>query len=160
MINNLIQELVTYGLQNGLIDPADEIYVTNSLLELFELNEYESPVEAVTPRSLHLILEDLCTYAHAQGILEDDTVTMKDLFDTKIMGLLTPPPSVVRKTFADKYAVSPKEATDYYYHFSKATNYIRTDRIAKDEKWVTDTEFGPIDITINLFYIYRHQILS
>jgi UDPglucose--hexose-1-phosphate uridylyltransferase len=70
--------------------------------------------------------------------------------DTKIMGLLTPMPSMVRKVFQEKYAVSPKEATDYYYQFSQATNYIRKDRIAKDEKWVTDTEFGPIDITINL----------
>lgn len=150
MINNLIHELVTYGLQNNLIDPADEIFVTNSLLELFELNAYETPVESVPSRPLHLILEDLMVYAHDHGILAEDTITMKDLFDTKIMGLLTPPPSVVRKTFADKYTVSPKEATDYYYQFSKATNYIRTDRIAKDEKWVTDTEFGPIDITINL----------
>lgn len=150
MINNLIHELVTYGLQNDLIDPADEIFVTNSLLELFELNAYEAPVESVPSRPLHLILEDLMVYAHDHGILAEDTITMKDLFDTKIMGLLTPPPSVVRKTFADKYTVSPKKATDYYYQFSKATNYIRTDRIAKDEKWITDTEFGPIDITINL----------
>ena len=150
MINNLIHELVTYGLQNDLMDPADEIFVTNSLLELLELNAYETPVESVPSRPLHLILEDLMVYAHDHGILAEDTITMKDLFDTKIMGLLTPPPSVVRKTFADKYTVSPKEATDYYYQFSKATNYIRTDRIAKDEKWVTDTEFGPIDITINL----------
>ena len=117
MINNLIQELITYGLHNGLINPADEIFVTNSLLALFELHEYEESDEHITPRPLHLILEDLMTYAHEHGILEEDTVTMKDLFDTKIMGLLTPPPSVVRKTFADKYAVSPKEATDYYYSF-------------------------------------------
>mgnify|MGYP002265902296 FL=1 len=82
--------------------------------------------------------------------MEDDTITNRDLFDTKIMGMLTPAPSVVRKIFADKYAVSPKEATDYYYAFSKATNYIREDRIAKDEKWVTETEYGPIDLTINL----------
>lgn len=69
---------------------------------------------------------------------------------TKIMGILTPAPSVVRKIFEEKYQVSPKAATDFYYHFSQATNYIRTDRIIKDEKWETDTEFGKMDITINL----------
>ena len=89
-------------------------------------------------------------YAYQHKLMEDDTITNRDLFDTKIMGMLTPAPSVVRKIFADKYAVSPKEATNYYYAFSKATNYIREDRIAKDEKWVTETEYGPIDITINL----------
>ena len=86
----------------------------------------------------------------SQGILEDDTVTIRDLLDTKIMGILTPAPSVVRKIFEEKYQVSPKAATEFYYHFSQATNYIRTDRIIKDEKWTTDTEFGQMDITINL----------
>lgn len=82
--------------------------------------------------------------------MEDDTITTKDLFDTKIMGLLTPAPSVVQKKFEEEYSHSPKAATEFYYAFSKATNYIREDRIAKDEKWVADTEYGPIDITINL----------
>lgn len=150
MIYNLIHELVCYGLQNELIDPQDEIYITNSLLELFQQNDYEPSVENTTPRELHSILEDLMVYAHANGILEEDTITMKDLFDTKIMGLITSPPSVVRTIFAKKYNQSPETATDYYYRFSQATNYIRKDRIAKDEKWVTETEFGPIDITINL----------
>ena len=79
------------------------------------------------------------TYAHENGIMKEDTITAKDLFDTKIMGCITPPPSVVRAEFAKRYAESPKEATNYYYQFSQATNYIRKDRIAKDEKWVTDT---------------------
>lgn len=150
MIDKLICELVMYGLQNGLVDPADEIFVTNSLLELFQQNEYTEPEEKTEPRELSQILDDLLDYAVNQGILEEDTITLRDLFDTRIMGLLTPPPSVVRKNFAEKYEISPKEATDYYYHFSQATNYIRKDRIARDEKWVTDTEFGAIDITINL----------
>lgn len=151
MINNLIHELVNYGMESGLVDAADKVYVTNQLLELFQLSDYHDPGSINgKPRRLHLILEDMMNYAHKNGILEEDTTTMKDLFDTKIMGLLTPPPSIVRKTFTDKYAVSPKAATDYYYHFSQAANYIRKDRIAKDEKWTADTEFGPIDITINL----------
>ena len=151
MINKLIQELMDYGTKNGLVDSADKVFVTNQLLDLFQVSDYQEPDTKIpTGRELHLILEDMLAYAHEKGILEDDTITMKDLFDTRIMGLLTPLPSIVRKTFYEKYAKSPKEATDYYYHFSQATNYIRKDRIAKDEKWSSDTEFGPIDITINL----------
>lgn len=151
MINSLIYELIKYGTDNGLIDVADRVYITNQLLELFQISDYHEPMDTDKEiRELHLILEDMIHYAYENGILEDDTTTMKDLFDTKIMGLLTPPPSIVQKKFEEKYAVSPREATDYYYHFSQATNYIRIDRIAKDEKWVADTEFGPIDITINL----------
>ena len=150
MIDQLICELVTYGLQSGLVDPGDEIYVTNALLELLKKNDYRPPKQSEQPRELYLILEDIMQYAHEQEILPEDTTVNKDLFDTKIMGLLTPLPSVVRKTFAEKYAISPKEATDYYYRFSQATNYIRTDRIAKDEKWTVETEFGTMDITINL----------
>lgn len=150
MITNLIQELVAYGKHTGLVDLADEIYVTNRLLELFGLSGYETDTEVDEVRPIHEILEDLMAYAYQNGIMEEDTITAKDLFDTKIMACLTPAPSVVRAAFQEKYASSPKEATEYYYNFSMATNYIRKDRIAKDEKWVTETEYGPIDITINL----------
>ena len=150
MIGKRISELVVYGIQNGLVSPADQVYVTNRLLELFEVMEYDEEEETAVRRELPEILDDMIAYALEQGILKEDTITAKDLFDTKIMGILTPPPSIVRNIFAAKYNSSPKAATDYYYTFSQATNYIRKDRIAKDEKWVTQTEFGPIDITINL----------
>ena len=150
MITRCIHELVQYGINNGLVDKEDKVFVTNQLLELFQLTDYDEPEITKEPRALYLILEDMLTYAHEAGILEEDTITLKDLFDTKIMGLLTPLPSTVRKVFHEKYTISPKEATDYYYHFSQATNYIRRNRIAMDEKWVADTQFGPIDITINL----------
>lgn len=148
MINRLINELMAYGIREHLVDEEDKIYVTNGLLELF--GQVEFTQEKVEERLLADILGDMCRYAFENGIIEDDTVTTTDLFDTKIMGLLTPAPSVVRKTFRDIYKTDSKLATDYYYRFSKKTNYIRTDRIAKDEKWVTETEYGPIDITINL----------
>lgn len=151
MITECINELVHYGIKNGLVAEDDKVYVTNRLLELFSLTDYQIPENTtIADRPLNQILEDMLTYAIEAHILEDDTITMKDLFDTKIMGLLTPPPSSVRKIFQEKYSVSPKEATDYYYHFSQATNYIRMDRIVKDEKWTVDTEYGTIDITINL----------
>ena len=150
MIYRLIDELICYGLNTQLVDPVDEVYTRNRLLELFEVDAYETSDFAREPRPVQQILDDLMVIAHEKGIMEDDTITMKDLFDTKIMGLLTPPPSVVQRTFMEKYERSPKEATDYYYALSQATNYIRTERVAKDEKWVTETEYGPIDISINL----------
>lgn len=149
MINRLITELVSYGITAELVAAEDQVYVTNQLLELFDVIDYE-PVEVPEKRELVEILEDLLDYAWAQGILKENTVTMRDLFDTKIMGKLTPAPSVVRRQFTDLYSVDPKLATNFYYKFSQATNYIRKDRIAKDEKWVTETEYGCIDITINL----------
>ena len=148
MINKLINELMAYGVREHLVCEDDRVFVTNRLLELFGLLEFTE--ENVEERKLADILLDMCKYAYENGIIEDDTISTMDLFDTKIMGLLTPAPSVVRKNFREIFNTSSKLATDYYYKFSKRTNYIRTDRIAKDEKWVTETEYGPIDITINL----------
>ena len=139
---------MAYGVREHLVCEDDRVFVTNRLLELFGLMEFTE--ENVEERKLADILLDMCKYAYENGIIEDDTISTMDLFDTKIMGLLTPAPSVVRKNFREIFNTSSKLATDYYYKFSKRTNYIRTDRIAKDEKWVTETEYGPIDITINL----------
>lgn len=151
MIQQDILELVQYGMNSGLVEKDDRIYVTNQLLEFFRLDGYEMEREDTgRKRPLHIILESMTEYALQNGLLEDATVTTKDLFDTKIMGLLTPSPSAVRRIFEQKYDVLPKTATDFYYAFSKATNYIRTDRIAKDEKWEVKTPYGTIDITINL----------
>lgn len=168
-ICTLIFELVSYGKNKGLIDTADEVYTTNKLLELFQIDEYKLDNSSDTQnvnqqddnnqnvRELHFILEDMMDYAIENGIMENDTITYRDLFDTKIMGLITPPPSVVRAKFNEllngdsgSNSADAKKATEFYYDFSKATNYIRADRIAKDEKWITSTEFGDLDITINL----------
>ena len=149
MINRLINELMAYGMREYLVDEDDKVYITNRLLDLFGQIEFEEE-EVTEERALVDILSDMCKYAYEKGIIEDDTVTTTDLFDTKIMGQLTPMPSTVRRMFKEIYHISSKLATDFYYKFSKRTNYIRTDRIAKDEKWVTETEYGPIDITINL----------
>lgn len=147
-MDKVISELVSYGMLNGLITEDDKVYVINRLLELFDKKDFVWSDEQVRP--IHLILEDMMNYAIERGIMEDDTITTKDLFDTKIMGLITPMPSQVREKFQRLYSESPKLATDYYYKFSQDTNYIRRDRIEKDEKWTTDTEYGQIDITINL----------
>ncbi len=149
-ISRLIDELLNYGVKAGLVDTDDIIYTRNKLLELFEEQEYiEASVES-DGRPLFEILEDMLAVLFEKKIMSEDTITYKDLYDTKIMGLLTPAPSVIRREFATHLAKSPKEATDYYYDFSRATNYIRVERIKKDEKWQSPTEFGDLDITINL----------
>lgn len=148
-IEYLINELTNYGVEKDLVNPLDEVYVTNKLLEIFQIAEFEI-VEVSNIRPINEILNDMVDYAFKNGIIDDDTVTEKDLFDTKIMGVITPNPSEVINEFWKIYNRSPKEATDYYYDFCIATNYIRADRIVKDERWTSKTEYGVIDITINL----------
>lgn len=147
-MNKLISELVKYGIDKGLVNKEDKIFVINSLLEIFGLNSFSWTDENVRP--INCILSDMTDYAVKHGLIEEDTITNRDLFDTKIMGIITPMPSMIRNRFSELYAYSPKHATDYYYQFSQDTNYIRKDRIAKDEKWVANTPYGEIDVTINL----------
>ena len=152
MILDAIRKLTQYGVQTGLIEEEDRIYTTNRLLELFELDdagENDTPVTVQT-QELEEILAQMLDYAHEKGLLCENDVVHRDLFDTKIMGLLTPRPSEVIKKFHALYEKSPQAATDYYYKFSQDTDYIRRYRIAKDKKWTVDTEFGRLDITINL----------
>ena len=158
-MEELIYELVEYGLRTGLIDEEDRVYRINVLAELLQTDDFEISYEeywerrtkeGINHRKLVEILEDICEEARKKGILKDDGITEHDLFDTKVMGAITPPPGIVRKQFYDRYEQSKEEATDFYYRFSIASNYIRGDRIEKDEKWITDSEYGPIDISINL----------
>ncbi len=148
MINQAIKNLVEYGVSTNLITTEDRIYTTNRLLEILCLDEYQEP-ETVTSTDLETILQEFIEYGIENGLLEDN-ITAKDLFDTKIMGVLVPRPSEVISTFWQKYEQSPEAATDYYYKLSCDSDYIRRYRIKKDVKWVTSTEYGDLDITINL----------
>ncbi|MDO4617722.1 MAG: UDP-glucose--hexose-1-phosphate uridylyltransferase [Lachnospiraceae bacterium] len=145
-----IQKLVEYGLQKGLIQPEDKIYTINRYLELFEQDDFEEQDIAGQPIVLEEILENLMQIAFEAGIMKSDDIVTKDLFDTKLMGILTPAPSTVIKEFRAQYAEDPKKATDAFYAFSQDNNYIRRERIKKDRKWQVDSPYGKIDITINL----------
>ena len=147
MINTYISSLVQYGLRTGLIEEADRTYVTNQILQLMQLDSYE-PVPAVKMQ-LKDILAGFLTDAVNRNLCEDN-ITAKDLFDTKLMGILTPFPREVRAKFADLYAEDPEKATDWFYKFSQDTDYIRRYRIEKDMRWKTKTEYGNLDVTINL----------
>ena len=149
MIFESIKKLVCYGLETGLIAPADKVWATNRILETLGIEEYEEPTADYKNIDLKSTLAELLDYACEKGLCEN-SVVYRDLFDTKLMGLLTPRPSEVERTFAEKKAVSAEDATDYFYKLSQDTDYIRRYRICKDVRWKTVTEYGEIDITINL----------
>lgn len=149
MVNENIKKLVTYAVQNGLIEKSDIIYATNRLLEVLCLDEYTEPEKEYTDIDLDDVLENLTDFASENGLVGSGT-TCRDLFDTKLMGAVTAPPSAVIKKFNEKYAISPVCATEFYYKFSSDTNYIRRSRIKKDLKWKYNSQYGELDITINL----------
>lgn len=158
MISKYINQLVNYALKSNLLDEADKTFVTNRLMELFEIDEpdfcseCEPGCEEISEPSPSLseILDAMLDYGVQKKLITNDTIVNRDLFDTKIMGLVTPNPSTVISKFNELYKTSPKAATDYFYKFSKDNNYIRRDRIKKDIQWKTGTEYGEMDITINL----------
>ncbi|MBQ3480801.1 MAG: UDP-glucose--hexose-1-phosphate uridylyltransferase [Oscillospiraceae bacterium] len=148
MIFDEINALVRYGLEKGLIGPEDEIWARNRLLDILELDGY-APAGEKAGESLETILKALLDDAAERGLI-DGGITSRDLLDTKLMGVLTPRPSDVIATFRALYDGDPQAATDWYYRFSCDTDYIRRYRIAKDRKWKAPTEYGELDITINL----------
>lgn len=146
-----IKKLVKYGLLTGLVKEEDAIYTTNRLLELFAIEDMECEEEVtMTVEELPVVLNEMMDYAVEHGIMKEDGIVYRDLFDTKIMSMLVGRPSEVIGEFWNLYKESPEAATDFFYKFSQDTDYIRRYRIAKDVKWVTPTEYGDIDITINL----------
>ena len=149
MIDAYVAALADYGIRRGLLEPCDRVWAINRLLEMMELDAFTPPEGEAAELPLEEILGRLLDDAAERGVIAGDAVS-RDLFDTKLMGLLTPRPAQVRRTFREKYAKSPKAATDWYYAFSQDTDYIRRYRIAKDRKWVAATAYGDLDITINL----------
>lgn len=159
MLEEAILDLIDYATVTNLIEAEDGIYTRNQLLEVFGLNEIS---DEILSNHISRIQNKQDAITHLEGILEtmlscaikdnriEDGIVSKDLFDTKIMGVLVDKPSHIRKRFWDYYQESPKKATDYFYELSQNSNYIRRDRIKKDVKWTTDTEYGTLDITINL----------
>ena len=150
-----IDSLVGYGLSTGLIEEDDIVYARNRILEVLKLDSYESKdaacsVPAVKTEELEQILKSLLDYAAANGLLENDSVVYRDLFDTKLMSCLVARPSEIRRKYKMLYEKSPEKATDWYYKFSQDTDYIRRYRVCKDVKWQSKTEYGDMDITINL----------
>lgn len=148
MVDKSIKKLVCYGLSKGLITERDEIYTINRLMEILNIDSFDCE-ENFSDINLEETLKELLDFAVQSGLIED-TITHRDLFDTKLMATLLPRPSEITDKFNELYKKSPKEATDYFYNLSCDSDYIRRYRIEKDVKWVTATEYGDLDITINL----------
>ena len=150
-----INRLAAYGLKTGLIQKEDLIYVKNQLLAMLGLDGFESSEQAATlpaveVSDLESILKELLDYAVEKNLTGGDSIVYRDLFDTKLMAVLVDRPSNIRAKFKNLYEKSPKEATDWFYKFSQDTDYIRRYRICRDVKWLSKTEYGDMDITINL----------
>jgi UDPglucose--hexose-1-phosphate uridylyltransferase len=147
-IETYIDSLVSYAMNTGLAEPVDHQVLINRLLDILRMDDY-TPSEELQSEDLEEILAGILDYAVEKGLC-DDGITARDIFDTRIMGALTPMPREVIRTFREKYAVDPVQATDWYYKLSCDTDYIRRYRIAKDMRWKYASEYGEMDITINL----------
>lgn len=145
-----IAKLVEYGLQKGLIEPEDKTFVINQYLEIFRLDEYNEPDISGEEIVLEDILSHLLDAAYDRQIIKSQDIVTRDLFDTKLMGVLVDKPSHVIRKFWNLYEQSPETATDYFYKFSQDTDYIRRYRIKKDMRWTVESPYGTIDVTINL----------
>lgn len=144
-----IKKLVQYGINSGLIPESERNYSTNMILDAFGKDDYSDPDISGEEINLDNILDNLLDIACEMKLIED-SITYRDLFDTKLMNFIMPRPSQVSEIFWKKYSNSPKEATDFYYDFSTKTNYIRKSRVEKDLKWTVPSQYGEIDITVNL----------
>ncbi len=147
-IEAYIESLVSYAMNTGLAQPEDHQVLLNRLLDLLHIDDY-APSGELQSEDLEEILAGILSYACANGLC-DDNITARDIFDTRIMGAMTPMPREIIRTFNEKYALSPEAATDWYYQLSCDTDYIRRYRIARDMRWKYDSEYGELDITINL----------
>ena len=150
MIDEAVSKLATYALRTGLIQENEYTWAINTILDVLKLDSYTDPGQEWGELELAPILGKLLDDAYARGVLTENSVVYRDLFDTELMGRLIPRPAQVIEAFQSLCAADPRKATDWYYKFSQDTNYIRRDRIAKDMQWKAPTEYGELDITINL----------
>ncbi|MCI8313051.1 MAG: UDP-glucose--hexose-1-phosphate uridylyltransferase [Lachnospiraceae bacterium] len=148
MLSENIAALVQYGIETGLVPACEKIYTTNLLLDLFHEDDYEEP-SVIPAKPLEAILRNLLDIAVKRELIPD-SIAYRDLFDTRLMNCLVPRPSQVQQLFWEKYKHSPIEATEYFYKLSQDSDYIRRYRVCKDQKWKVKSEYGDIDITINL----------
>lgn len=150
-IQHELGRLVSFALKAGLIHACDVVYSVNQAIEILGLNDFEGGIDSENaPESPVEILEGILDWAFENGRIESNTAVYRDLFDSKLMNAFTPRPSQVIQTFNSLYNQAPEKATDWYYALSQNTNYIRMDRIAKNRQWKSETEYGALDITINL----------
>lgn len=150
-MNTYIDKLVSYAIKKNLIEMEDATYCTNRVLALLQCDDYSPTGETFTENdTIAEILDSLLKYASSKNLVDYESIVSKDIFDTEIMGIFTDRPSNITKKFYSLYEQSPELATQYFYKLSNDNNYIRKDRIDKNIKWTTPSEYGNIEITINM----------
>ncbi|MEG0359306.1 MAG: UDP-glucose--hexose-1-phosphate uridylyltransferase [Anaerorhabdus sp.] len=149
MVLHEINRLLKFALDHKLIGKRDYFYCANLLLDVFQLSQFEEEKIEEELNRADDILEAMLAYAVEHTLIED-SITERDLFDTRIMNCIMPSPTQVSDTFWNLYKTSKKDATDYYYDLSNISNYVRTSRVEKDQKWKAKSKYGELDITINL----------
>lgn len=147
-LSESIAALVNYGMETGLTPACEKIYTTNLLLDIFHEDDYEEPSQ-IPSLSLEEILKELLDEAVRRELIPD-SIAYRDLFDTRLMNCLLPRPAQVQADFWKQYEISPETATAFFYKFSQDSDYIRRYRVCKDQKWKISSDYGEIDITINL----------
>ncbi len=147
-----ISLLIQYCLKENFITEIDTVYVRNLLLDYFQLTDFvETTLDQNISEPVQSILDRMVDYAYDKQIISDNDITSRDLADTKIINILLPFPGQIVKEFEiTRENNGIKTAADNFYRFSINSNYIRMDRINKNIVWETPTEFGGLDITINL----------
>ncbi|MBD9050058.1 UDP-glucose--hexose-1-phosphate uridylyltransferase [Ruminococcus sp.] len=148
MICNEIQKLINYSIKSGLIEKEDEYVIRNQLMDALCVYDWDEPEVMENNFVIDDILDRLTDYACENKII-DDTTASRDLFDTKLMGIVTPFPREIIGKFNQLCLQSPEKATDWYYDISQKLNYVRAGRIAKDIRWQYESEYGTLDITTN-----------
>lgn len=143
-----LSRLIGYARENRLIEAEDEYVIRNQLMEAMKLSDWEESGAEYRGETIDELLDALVSDACGSGIISD-TAASRDLFDTKLMGILTRLPHEVNRAFSERYRESPESATEWYYDYSKKLNYVRAGRIARDTKWVYESAYGALDITIN-----------
>ncbi|MGN1412278.1 MAG: UDP-glucose--hexose-1-phosphate uridylyltransferase [Oscillospiraceae bacterium] len=150
-MNNYIDKLISYGLQKDLISNDDVIYCRNRLLSLLNCDDYSFTNQTFsTNDTLTEVLDGLLRYASHKNLVDYDSIVSRDIFDTEIMSILIDRPSNINKKFYQLYQENPEKATNYFYNLSIDSNYIRKDRVSKDIRWITPSQYGDMEITINM----------
>ena len=148
MIQDAIKKLICYANDTGILPVSENVYALNQVLALLEEDSFEGDIPvgdgSSDIRDLPGILGEILDYAAGKGLLPDNTVTYRDLFDSRIMNCVMPRPAEVIRQFYERYDQDKKAATDWFYKFSQDVDYIRRYRLEKDVRYTVDSKYGPI----------------
>lgn len=149
MIEQTLERLVDRAIEQAMITERDRIYTRNQILSLLKYETYQEPKTSLTESAIPVLLNALIDDAVARGVIEDQ-LDLREQLDSQIMNVFLSKPTEINAQFSLYYQEDPKKATDYFYQLSQDSHYIQTERIAKNIQYDAMTDYGKVDITINL----------